>query len=62
MPPVMTASARDRLLTAALDRFGTDGPVAVSLEVVRIQAGVSVGALYHHFEDKTGWSMRCTSS
>jgi len=49
---VMTASARDRLLEAALDRFGTDGPVAVSLDDVRVHAGVSVGALYHHFADK----------
>jgi AcrR family transcriptional regulator len=49
----MTASARDRLLEAALDRFGADGPVAVSLEDVRLQAGVSVGALYHHFADKS---------
>jgi AcrR family transcriptional regulator len=50
---VVTASARDRLLEAALDRFGADGPVAVSLEDVRVHAGVSVGALYHHFADKT---------
>ena len=49
---VVTASARDRLLEAALDRFGADGPVAVSLEDVRVHAGVSVGALYHHFADK----------
>lgn len=52
MTAVVTASARDRLLEAALDRFGTDGPVAVSLEDVRVWAGVSVGALYHHFADK----------
>lgn len=45
-------SARERLLNAALDRFGADGPVAVSLEDVRLQARVSVGALYHHFADK----------
>jgi AcrR family transcriptional regulator len=44
--------ARDRLLDAALERFGTDGTVAVSLDDVRLQAGVSVGALYHHFADK----------
>ena len=50
---VVTVSARNRLLEAALDRFGADGPVAVSLEDVRVQAGVSVGALYHHFADKT---------
>lgn len=52
MTPTATVSARDRLLDAALDRFGADGPVSVSLEDVRLQAGVSVGALYHHFADK----------
>jgi AcrR family transcriptional regulator len=47
-----TAGARERLLAAALRRFGEDGPVAVSLEDIRQTAGVSVGALYHHFADK----------
>lgn len=46
-------SARDRLLVAALTQVGADGPVAVSLDEIRQQAGVSVGALYHHFADKT---------
>ena len=46
------ARARERLLAAALRRFGEEGPVAVNLEEVRLQAGVSVGALYHHFADK----------
>jgi AcrR family transcriptional regulator len=45
-------SARERLLNAALTRFGVDGPVAVSLEDIRRDAGVSVGAVYHHFPDK----------
>ncbi|HEY2770867.1 MAG TPA: helix-turn-helix domain-containing protein [Solirubrobacteraceae bacterium] len=45
-------SARDRLLEAALARFGAEDPVAVTLEDVRQTAGVSVGALYHHFADK----------
>jgi AcrR family transcriptional regulator len=45
-------SARERLLSAALARFGADSPVAVSLEDIRQEAGVSVGALYHHFADK----------
>lgn len=44
--------ARERLLAAALRRFGEDGAVAVNLEEVRLEAGVSVGALYHHFADK----------
>jgi AcrR family transcriptional regulator len=51
MPPIR-ASARERLMDAALDRFAAEGPVAVSLEDIRRQAGVSVGALYHHFADK----------
>ena len=45
-------SARSRLLHAALVRFAAEPPVAVSLEDIRREAGVSVGALYHHFEDK----------
>jgi AcrR family transcriptional regulator len=44
--------ARDRLLAAALRRFGQDGAVVVNLEEIRQEAGVSVGALYHHFADK----------
>lgn len=47
-----TTPARERLLAAALERFSDDGVVSVTLDDVRIQAGVSVGALYHHFADK----------
>ncbi|MGB9183196.1 MAG: TetR/AcrR family transcriptional regulator [Solirubrobacteraceae bacterium] len=45
-------SARERVLAAALTRFATASPIAVSLEDIRSEAGVSVGALYHHFPDK----------
>ena len=45
--------AKARLLEAALSRFAADPPVAVTLEEIRRVAGVSVGALYHHFADKT---------
>lgn len=45
-------SARDRLLAGALCRLATQSPAAVSLEEIRREAGVSVGALYHHFSDK----------
>lgn len=45
-------SARTRLLDAALDRFAAEPVVSVSLEDIRREARVSVGALYHHFEDK----------
>jgi AcrR family transcriptional regulator len=50
--PGRATGARQRLLAAALRRFGEDGVVAVSLEDIRQEAGVSVGALYHHFADK----------
>jgi AcrR family transcriptional regulator len=52
-PQPPARSARDRLLHAALNRFADQPPVAVSLEDIRREAGVSVGALYHHFRDKT---------
>jgi AcrR family transcriptional regulator len=45
-------SARDRLLAAALQRFARDGALVATLDDVRADAGVSVGALYHHFADK----------
>ena len=45
-------SAREQLLHAALTRFAVEPPVAVRLEDIRREAGVSVGALYHHFPDK----------
>jgi AcrR family transcriptional regulator len=57
MPAAVTdtrraTGARDCLLAAALRRFGEEGTVAVNLEEIRQEAGVSVGALYHHFADK----------
>jgi AcrR family transcriptional regulator len=45
-------SARERLLAAALLKLATQSPAAVSLNDIRREAGVSVGALYHHFQDK----------
>jgi AcrR family transcriptional regulator len=49
-----SASARERLLHAALSRFESDGALGATLEDIRRDAGVSVGAVYHHFADKTG--------
>jgi AcrR family transcriptional regulator len=46
-------SARARRLAAALQTLATQSPAAVSLEDIRREAGVSVGALYHHFPDKS---------
>src|SRR3954452_1778130 len=45
-------SARARILGAARRRFAADGVYAATLEEVRRDAAVSVGAIYHHFPDK----------
>jgi AcrR family transcriptional regulator len=42
----------DRILRAATRRFVRDGVLATRVEDIRHDAGVSVGALYHHFPDK----------
>ncbi|MFL6083759.1 MAG: TetR/AcrR family transcriptional regulator [Mycobacterium sp.] len=44
--------ARDRLLQVARRRFALDGALVPTLDEVRREAEVSVGALYHHFPDK----------
>src|SRR3954452_7468511 len=44
--------ARARILAAARTRFATDGVYSATLDEVRRDARVSVGAIYHHFPDK----------
>ncbi|ORW07470.1 TetR/AcrR family transcriptional regulator [Mycobacterium kyorinense] len=44
--------ARGRLLEVARRRFAADGALGATLDEVRREAKVSVGALYHHFPDK----------
>jgi AcrR family transcriptional regulator len=45
-------AARELILDAAQGRFAADGALAATLEEIREDAGVSTGALYHHFADK----------
>jgi AcrR family transcriptional regulator len=52
VPSADRSGARGRLLEVALRRFATDGAIAATLEEIRREAEVSVGALYHHFPDK----------
>src|ERR1700682_70817 len=47
-------SVRERLLGAALLRFEAEGTLGATLEDIRRDARVSVGALYHHSPDKAG--------
>ena len=50
--PRSAADARGRLMQSARRRFAADGALAATLDEVRRDAEVSVGALYHHFPDK----------
>jgi AcrR family transcriptional regulator len=47
-----TVSTRDRLLDAAARVFVAHGYTGTSMELVRQEAGVSNGSLYHHFPAK----------
>ncbi|KUI45320.1 TetR family transcriptional regulator [Mycobacterium sp. IS-1590] len=52
MPSRTRPDARSRLLAVARRRFACNGALSATLDEVRREAGVSVGALYHHFPDK----------
>jgi AcrR family transcriptional regulator len=52
VPRSGATDARDRLLHVARRRFAADGALAPTLDELRREAHVSVGALYHHFPDK----------
>lgn len=49
----MTAETRARLIASARMAFGTQGYAATSMETLCQEAGVTRGALYHHFGSKT---------
>ena len=46
------AATRGRLVTAARELFATDGYDATTTTDILTRAGVSRGAMYHHFETK----------
>jgi AcrR family transcriptional regulator len=52
MARVFLVDARGRLLQVARRRFAADGAMVPTLDEVRREAEVSVGALYHHFPGK----------
>ena len=52
--PVMIAETRAKLLAAARRAFGTVGYAQASMDDFTAGAGLTRGALYHHFGDKKG--------
>lgn len=50
----LPGSAPRRLLDAALEAFETEGYDAASVTAIARSAGVTTGALYHHFGSKAG--------
>lgn len=53
--------SRGRLLSAALERFCRDGYVAVSVEDIAAEAGVSRVTFYRHFSDKAALAVELFS-
>ena len=49
---VKAEATRQSLIAAARDLFGEQGYAATSVDEIARQAGVTKGALYHHFRDK----------
>ncbi len=47
-------ATRNALLSAAREKFTEDGYSGTSLETIVKTAGVTKGALFHHFKDKAG--------
>jgi len=52
--PQMTLETRAKLIMLARDAFGRQGYAGVALNELTSAAGLSRGALYHHFESKLG--------
>ncbi|MES2145676.1 MAG: helix-turn-helix domain-containing protein, partial [Pseudomonadota bacterium] len=50
----MAQDTTDRLIAVARHAFASDGFAAVSLDAVAAEAGVTRGALHHHFTNKAG--------
>ncbi|MCI2047263.1 MAG: TetR/AcrR family transcriptional regulator [Faecalibacterium sp.] len=55
-----TERTRQKILSAAMEEFGTNGYAGASLNAV-CGAGISKGLLYHNFESKDALYLACTA-
>jgi len=53
-PPALKPSTAERVLTVVIEMLEQGGETAVRIEDVRERSGVSIGSIYHHFDDREG--------
>jgi AcrR family transcriptional regulator len=52
--PGARSNLKRRILACALDCFNEHGMEATSIDLIKLRAETSVGAIYHHFKSKEG--------
>lgn len=52
--PGRRAESKRQILRCALGLFNEQGVEATTIDIIRAQSGMSVGAIYHHFGNKEG--------
>lgn len=58
-PPVEDLSTRARIRNVAITHFVRDGFAKASTRAIAADAGVSIGLVFHHFENKAGLRAAC---
>lgn len=53
-PPARQRGTRERVLDVVVELLEAGGEAAVRVEDVRDRSGVSIGSIYHHFDDRDG--------
>ena len=53
-PPARGRSTRELVIEAVLELLEEGGEAAVRIDEVRDRSGVSIGSIYHHFDDRDG--------
>ncbi len=52
LQPAPSESTKERLIDAAVRMFSSPGGAVASIDAIAAEAGLSKGAIYHHFEDR----------